>query len=414
MYKRYIKVGTFCGKVVYYNKNIKGDWLRKELQNLGPVYIKLGQFLSSRRDIFDKDITDNLSQLQDNVEPFDVKTVKYLHRNVKVKIINKPLAAASIGQVHKGFINNSKVVVKIVRPNIDKEIEREIKLMQNICKIGNRLFPTRNFNEIEDILEKMKESLMQETNMTNEMNNILMFQNAMKEISNDIIIPTVYKQYSCDKVLVMKNVDCVKFSKIKTSLSIEKRREIASKLMYIFLHQLLDKGVIHGDPHEGNIGLYFDLNRIVMYDYGNVITIDDQLRKKLKPLFFELLFGNIENATEIIENIPYIYIANKEEFRMYLLKYVEYLKSIDINVLKTEIMNNHSIEMLPVKFDEIIFRIVRVFGLIEGICKDIDPDFNYTSVFNSYFDDIVLDSEFIDYKVRSDIKKMTVQVLDLL
>ena len=175
--------------------------------------------------------------------------------------------------------------------------------------------------------------------------------------------------------------------------------------------QFIQEGIMHGDPHEGNIGLSLDGHKLVVYDLGNMIRIEPSLRTLLKQLIFEIMIENRDGALEVIKRINLIEVRDEQALKLYLDKYIQYIKTIDVRVFKVTESDRDVFKKLPVKFDSIIFKLIRVFSIIEGICKELDPKFNYTTVFVKYIDLLVFDADFIEYKIRSDLRSMLTTVL---
>lgn len=392
-------------------------WLKDQLQQLGPTYVKIGQFMSSRRDIFDKIIVDSLKDLQDNVTPLEKTLVKdIMMSNLPLRqfksIELRPLASASIGQVHRAKLKNGKqVVVKVKRPNIEATVNQDVDLIRMILRVMES-FGLANIVETRDILEDFRDFVLKEANYVNELDNMHIFIKSYSSNAN-VKLPIIYEDLCNENLLVMEYVPSAKFSSLKHKLTKAQRSKLAYKLMDTFVQQFITDGVLHGDPHEGNIGVSTD-GKIVMYDMGHIIRINDDTKKLMKQLFFEIMVENTDAAMEVVKRLDkLIEVRDEKKLKTYITKYIQYIKTIDINVLK--ISDNTSVfETLPVKFDGVIFRLIRVFGLIEGICKDLDEDFNYTSVFMQYSDSLLNDNDFLEYKVRADLKSMLVSVMNIL
>jgi len=382
-----------------------GVWLRNRMQDMGPTYIKVGQFMSARRDIFDKNITDALKSLQDKVDPIDTNTIKSLigERAVHFSSIERiPIASASIGQVHRARLRQDKdrmVVFKVKRPGIEEAICNDVGLIITILEVL-RFLGTPNVTESLYALEDFRDCLLEEASYTNEIMNIKLFASSnITNIRDDVIVPGVINELSSNDLIVMDYEPACKISDVKHGMMKKQRSELAFKLMDVFVMSLITSGVIHGDPHEGNIGIRDD--KIVLYDYGSVITISSELKSQMKQLVFELMTENIDAAMDVIKRMNVITVRDEAALKLYLEKYILYFKTLDVNVFKFSKDENY--KDLPVKFDGVIFRLIRAFGMIEGICKDLDPEFNYNTVFMKYVDILIVDPAFIKYKMRSDV-----------
>lgn len=386
------------------NKVKRGQWIKDRVQMLGPTYVKIGQFLASRPDILGDDVSlvKGLKQLQDSVIPIswdEVQTV--INANVGLntfKIIEKkPLASASIAQVHRATLRNGEqVVIKLKRPNINEEIVLDLQILELWLLILSIFVGSRD-NKVVDaqnMIQDIKNSILRETDLSNEVANMQL----MKDIPDSkFYVPKVYKELCTSDMIVMEYVPSNKFR-------VEPDPKYAYMLMDVFVQQFLQNGVIHGDPHEGNIALSLNKKNIVMYDMGHVIYLDSNMRSLMKILVFEIMMENVDGVIGIMKRMPEIIeIRNESELKSYVMKYIQYIKTIDIKVLKS--MAATSDQDIPVRFSGTIYEIVRVFGIVEGICIYLDPSFKYETVFMKYIDMLLVDSEFVSYKIDQDLKK---------
>lgn len=396
--------------------NEKAAWLQKKIEKLGPTYIKLGQFVSNRSDILGENtyLKIALEKLHDEVEPLPWKTISdIIEKNDAIEkfidIQKVPLAAASIGQVHRATLTDTDgvvkdVVIKIMRPDIATQVDNDIRIIKFVLGIL-ALFANESkqiqFKDAYMMLDDVRTSILKESNMNNELNNVLAF----RQIKLDkTIIPNVYPAISSQSIIVMDYVPSIKFRDAYAFADKSKRKTLAFNIMDCFIRQFLFHGVIHGDPHPGNIALCPDLNSFVMYDFGNIVQLDLYTRNYFKLLVFELMNENIPNVMSILEKIPkLVTIKNKTVLKKYIVTYIEYIKTIDINVLKKLASRDVNDQDLPIKFSSTIFEIIRIFGTIEGICLDLDPTFSYEEVFYKYADTLFADTEFILLKAFHDV-----------
>lgn len=383
----------------------RGDWVKDRVQLLGPTYVKIGQFLASRPDFLgdDKHLITGLKKLQDSVTPLHWDIVKdvidtNMGLNTFKMIDQHPLASASIAQVHRATLRTGEdVVIKLKRPNIDEEITIDLQIIE-LWLILLSIFVGSQDNKITDarsMIRDIKNSILRETDLTNELKNMQMMIDVTS--NSNIKIPKVFKELCTPDMIVMEYVPSLKFTK--------KDSKLAYMLMDVFVQQFLQNGILHGDPHEGNVALGLDNKSIVMYDLGHVIYLDPKMRSQMKILVFELMTENVDGVIGIMKQMPEIIEIRKEsELKSYILKYIQYIKTIDINVLKSMTASND--QEVPVRFSGTIYEIVRVFGIVEGICIYLDSDFKYETVFMKYLDVLLLDSVFFSYKIDQDLKKL--------
>ena len=236
--------------------------LRKALEELGPIYIKFGQLLSTRRDFFDSALADELQSLQDNVPPFTSPTIEHIiedslgmkSERLFKKLDSVPFASASVAQVHKAILfNDEEVVVKVIRPGIEKTVTEDIKLLkwaagliESSSEIGRRLRPIEVVNDYEKVI-------FDELNLLTEAANTSQLRRNF-ENSEVLDVPKIYWDYSRKNVMVMERIHGVPVSDID---SLEKLKVDLKKLaetgVNIFFTQVLEHNFFHADMHPGNI-----------------------------------------------------------------------------------------------------------------------------------------------------------------
>lgn len=376
-------------------------WLSRRLEMLGPTYIKLGQFISSRKDIFGKDIVSELEFLKDNVKPIDELTISHILKNIenesKIKhIVKKPFATASIGQVHMGeLVDGTRVVIKIKRPNIEEEVTTDISFLKSLVNVLS-LLRIENFQNLSKILDDVETLMTQETDFEKEKNGLQQFFALYN--NPDVKIPRVYDSLSNDQYIVMEYIE-------NTGLTFQNNadaKDFARKLMIFFINQLLEVGIIHGDPHTGNIGKSYN-GKIVIYDLGNIIELNEEERFIIKELVYMLVLKNKYGVAKLLPTLG-ITITDENELYKYIDKYVEYMETIDYRKL-TDLYDpsNHT---MPIKLEGKVLRIIRAFGTLEGICKELDPSFNYFKLIDLYITNALADEEFLVYKINKDSRKL--------
>ena len=193
--------------------------IRCVIEELGPTYIKFGQLLSTRKDLFDQDIIDELSKLRDSIEPFDTDIAKDIFKKETGLNINDifkefnetPIGAASIGQVYEGKLkNNEDVIVKIQRPNIEEIIKSDIEILRAIALTLKDLYKNIDI-DLNKVIEEFHAQLMRELDYNFEAMNAIKFKNMFKD-SKEVYIPSIYNQYSTKRVLIMEKIIGIKLS----------------------------------------------------------------------------------------------------------------------------------------------------------------------------------------------------------
>ena len=258
--------------------------LRLALESLGPIFIKFGQMLSTRKDLLPKDIADELSKLQDKVPPFEFIIVKQTIENAYSKKISsvfkefneKPVASASVAQVHFAILHNGeKVAVKILRPNIESEVKKDIKLLHLIANILYKIWSDGKRLKPDEVVSEFERHTQSELNLLLEAGHCSHLGENFKD-KKLLVVPSVFWDYCHEKVMVMErmdgipisNIDAIKKNKINLS-------ELAKNGVEIFFTQVFRDGFFHADMHPGNIQVAKSGKYIAM-DFGIMGTLNDQ------------------------------------------------------------------------------------------------------------------------------------------
>ncbi|MDD9896892.1 MAG: ubiquinone biosynthesis regulatory protein kinase UbiB [Gammaproteobacteria bacterium] len=252
------RIGTSSGS----EKESLNFRLRKALEELGPIYIKFGQLLSTRRDFLDAELADELQSLQDNVPPFTSPDIQSIvddslgieAKKVFKKLEEKPFASASVAQVHKAQLKTGEeVVVKVIRPGIEKTVKEDIKLLKWIAKLiesqsalGKRLRPIEVVNDYENII-------FDELNLQTEAANTSLLRKNF-ENSSVLYVPKIYWDYTRKNILVMERIHGIPVTNIdelnKAKIDLKKLAETG---VDIFFTQVFEHNFFHADMHPGNI-----------------------------------------------------------------------------------------------------------------------------------------------------------------
>lgn len=402
--------------------NDTGKWIRTNLINLGPTYIKIGQVVSSRPDLFPTYITDELISLQTNVPsiPYDdVKNVIEEEYSANIeqvfyKINKTPIASASIGQVHLAKLktNHKLVVVKVQKPNIEETILNELSVIENLL-LFFKIFKVKQINDLLIVLNDSCLNIKAELDFINEKNNTIMFQGLYKNTS-DIRIPRVYSKLTTKKVLVMEYLPGIKIDTIPEHMDPD---TISKKLMTNFIMCLLRYGYLHADPHAGNISISED-NKIILYDFGIIAKYDINIKVAFKDIFIAFLSKDTDVViNRVLQNDIIIMkrerIRNVKElnsieyivlFRLvnYLFEYSETLNIQDFerNIRSDSFLN---INNLPFTVNPEMLLLFKTFTTLEGVCKKINDEFNYFLLLDDLVNEF-MDVNILTQKITNDIQ----------
>ncbi len=274
---------------------------RKVLEELGPIFIKMGQILSTRIDILPKNYIFELSKLQDETTPLPVEKIKTVIESelgastgrVFDEFSSLPIASASLAQVHTASKDERELVVKIQRPGIWDVIKTDLDIMEDFARSFRNRIRMHTDSDPVEIVREMKKTLLNELDFAREGMNIEKFR---RDFSDDerVFFPEVLWDITTPKVLVMERIKGIKVSKIN---EIEKagldRKKIASVGADICLEQIFKHGFFHADPHPGNIFVTYD-GKIAPCDFGMVGKINPHLKERLRMFLVSVVGKDID------------------------------------------------------------------------------------------------------------------------
>lgn len=362
--------------------------LRLVFEELGPTFIKMGQILSTRSDIFPVEFVRELEKLQDDVPPFpfaELKEIierelgKNLHE-IYSKFDENPLAAASIAQVHRAqLISGEEVIVKVQRPGIRKIIEVDLEILFHMSTLMEKYVEEIGVHRPTKIVEEFARNIEKEINFKIEAANMARFAKQF-EGNNTIYVPRCFTSTSTERVITMEYVDGVKVSDIP---QLEGKgldlKLIASRGTELLLEQIFRHGFFHGDPHPGNVCI-MPGNVICYLDFGIMGTIT----KKPRNNFADVLYGYAARdetmiASAILKIVEWEREPNRAALERDLSAFMEShlykpLKEIRLGDLLKKFLLLFSNHNLRLPSD--MFLVVKAIAEAEGIGLMLDPDFD--------------------------------------
>ena len=266
----------------------RGEFFRIMLEELGPIFVKFGQLLSTRRDLLSDDIAEELEKLQDRVPPFPGKIAKAMIEKSFGKSIEncfiifdeKPLASASISQVHAATLHDgSKVIVKVLRPNIFKIIQRDIALMYFFAKLTRRFWRYGKRLKPVEVIAEFEQTIYYELDLIREAANASQLRRNFSD-SKKMYVPKIYWNYVYHNVMVMERIYGIRISNIAALKAANTNlKKLAEYAIEIFFIQVLHHSFFHADMHPGN--LFVDVTdpenpKYLGIDFGIMGTLSPQ------------------------------------------------------------------------------------------------------------------------------------------
>jgi predicted unusual protein kinase regulating ubiquinone biosynthesis (AarF/ABC1/UbiB family) len=284
----------------------EAEQLTADLEAMGPTFIKLGQLLSTRPDLIPRTYADALARLQDRVEPFDGEEAeRIVSEELGVRVSKAfesfdrtPIAAASLGQVHRAVLRGGRpVAVKVQRPGIREQIVKDLDALGEVVDFMDRHTKQGRKYEPARVLEEFRRTLLSELDYAREARNMATLDTNLAEFER-IIVPRPVQDYSTGRVLTMEFIRGRNISKLSPLARMEMDgRELAEDLFRAYLKQILVDGFFHADPHPGNVFLTDD-GRLALLDVGMVGTLSPDLQKHLLRMVLAISDGRGEEAAE--------------------------------------------------------------------------------------------------------------------
>ncbi|MEQ8197063.1 MAG: AarF/UbiB family protein [Clostridiaceae bacterium] len=379
------------------NKKQQAEKLREAFEKLGPTFMKIGQILSTRPDIISEEYIEEFKKLQNDANKLPIEEVKKVFREEMKEDVDKyfmyfnekPLASASVSQVHEAILKNGqKVVVKVQRPNIDRMMEEDMKILLRIARFlkgrvkGTLIDPLEALNEIKATTEK-------ELDFTIEGENLKRF----KECNIKVIplkVPDMVKGFSTPKILVMEKIEGIKINDKETLINrgydID---DISEKLVGIYFKQVFKDGFFHGDPHPGNI--FISDKKICFIDFGIMGEISPFLKESLNEAIIALANRDINKIIEFIlstgvkrgrvdRNVLY---GDVESFLDAYLGSA--LKNLKVSEMLQEIIDISNKNNILMHKDLVL--LARSMVIFEGVITELSPNIEIISMLISTISD---------------------------
>ena len=375
------------------NKSEVPRRLRLVMEQLSGTFVKLGQLLSLRADLIPKEYAQEFSKLQDEVKPFKFEKVKEIiekefHKPLSdlfLKIDPVPIAAASVGQVHKAMLNDCKIVaVKVQRPKINEIFETDIALLYHLAYLLEKYYPELKDYNFTEIVKEFEEYTKNELDYMYEARNIDIFYNNFK--NDPIKIPKVYWNYTTKRVLTMEFIKGVKITQVNKN-----RPHYVKQIVESYIKQTMEYGVFHADPHPGNI-FVMPNQQLALLDFGIVGHISNELKDKFESVFVGLINGDRELLAESLIDLQIVnHDVNIEQFKedlsLHLGKYYDTsLEKIEISSALYDILA--LARKYKMKFPTNFVLLIKATATVEGFGKELDPNFNFVKTCKLYVESL--------------------------
>jgi ubiquinone biosynthesis protein len=377
--------------------------LRLAMEELGPTFIKLGQLLSTRPDVLGSEYIQEFSKLQDKVPAVSFEEINaqiqrelgYPAEELFGEFSTKPLAAASIAQVHRGKLRSGEeVVFKVRRPGIVKIVETDIDVLMGLAYLIEQHVPTVALYDPVGLVKEFRRSIMRELNFTREGRTVDRFAVNFAE-SETVYTPKIFWDYTGDSVLTMEYVDGIKISALEelTAQGYD-LKEVARRGADAFLKQVLDFGLFHADPHPGNVFILPD-QVICMLDYGMVGRLGQDLKDQLIDLLQALLNRDVDRIiSQLLYSGELTDDSDIKNLRRDLHDFIEDYYDIVLQDIKVGKLLSEFIEILThhrIHFPADFMILAKALVIMEGVGRQLDPEFNMINHMRPYVNKLVFE-----------------------
>jgi predicted unusual protein kinase regulating ubiquinone biosynthesis (AarF/ABC1/UbiB family) len=377
----------------------RATWLVKQMLDLGPVFIKIGQSLSTRIDLLPKEYIEAFAELQDRVPPFsseEAATIVELELGKPLFAIfrdfsSEPLASASLGQVHRARLHTGEeVVVKIQRPGLKKLFDLDYLAIQKLLALFRRLGWFKKW-QLEAIFEEFFTILFQEIDYRQEGKNADRFRQNFQDLPR-VIVPKVYWQYSTDKVLTLEYVPGIK---VDDRAALEAcdidPKEINQFGIYCYLRQLLQDGFFHADPHPGNIAVS-KKGELIFYDFGMMAEVPSLSKDQMVKTFFAVLKKDTNEVINTLTGMGLLEPVNDMAPVKRLLKFVlDRFTEKPVNLQEFEAIKREVyavFEQQPFRLPAKMTYILKSLATLDGLARILDPEYNLTAAAQPFIQSI--------------------------
>jgi predicted unusual protein kinase regulating ubiquinone biosynthesis (AarF/ABC1/UbiB family) len=385
----------------------------KTFIELGPSYIKLGQWLSTRVDILPQPYLEVLAKLQDDVPPAPYSEIKPMIEAELGKIEDAfeefdiaPLSGASLGQVYVARYTGRQVIVKVARPNIERTIEDDINILKKILPFAARFIDPNIRFSAEAMLAQFIETVHDEMNYRAEANNLLTIK---RNLAGDpsVVVPDVFMERTSRHVLTMEYLPGVKITDI--SRLEEKgidREKLVVRVHRLFFKMLLRHNIFHADPHPGNISVTDD-GRLILYDFGMVGRLDAETRIRLIRLYLGLLDKDAERTVNVLIELGTLEpTVNRYIVERGIALSIQSMHGREVDRMEVKALvdlANKTMSRFPFKLPKNLALYMRMASILEGIYQQHKVPFQFVKVLANLLEEegLVRDAYIEELKVSA-------------
>lgn len=365
--------------------------LREALEELGPTFVKLGQMMAGRTDIFPQELVAELGNLHEHAEPFPAEVARGIVEEETGKPLadtyatfdDRPMAAASMAQVHCATMpDGTRVIVKVQRPGIEATVEADVAVLRRLARLIGGVIPASRAFNLPDLVEELAETLRGELDFEREGRNAERFAE-LNRGEAAVFVPAVFWEATTRRLLTMEHS-----TGHRLDAAAVRNPEIARLLMRLFLTQVFEHGVFHGDPHPGNLFFLPD-GRICFHDFGALGDLSPQVQESLRELFLGIMardagwvasaYLRMGGATAELDRAQFVKDLGASLDRYYRESGLGRQSFSAILQEFVRLGRRHHIRLLRETA-----LLLRAFAELEALVRSLDPEFSSLDAFRAY------------------------------
>lgn len=389
----------------------------KTFIDLGPSYIKLGQWLSTRADILPQPYLEILSKLQDDVPPVDFSKVRPIleaelgNIDAKYEQFNTTaLSGASLGQVHLAKYKGKQVIVKVTRPGIEETVGKDIYILKRILPFASRFVDPNLKFSFDAMLAQFIETIYEEMDYRVEAQNLTTIKHNLRG-DKLVIIPNVVPELSSKHVITMEFIPGIKITDVESldAIGID-REKLIVRVHHVFFKMLLRHSIFHADPHPGNISVGKN-GELILYDFGMVGRLDSETRIKLIRLYLSLIEKDPSRAVNVLIELDTLelnvnrYIVEKALELSIRSIHGKQVDKMQVNALME--LSNKTLTRFPFRLPKNLALYMRMGSILEGIYQHHKIRFYFVKVLANLFEEEGLLKEAYFEEVKDYVKRVS-------
>ena len=372
--------------------------LRCLLEELGPMFVKMGQILANRSEILPQRFCDELGKLRTDVDPVPFDTIREClaaeYRRPLDEVFSwmdeEPLGSASLAQVHRArLVTGEDVAVKVQRPGAQQIMAQDIDIMRSIVRVASHFVKTDQFVDLHDVVEELWESFREETNFIMEARNLEDFYEFHVD-TRDISCPRPYLRWCTEHIVVMDYVDGISISEpdelVRAGYSL---KDVGAKIVEDYSTQVLDDGFFHADPHAGNIILHDGV--VYFIDLGMVGRMSSHDRLIVKDIIYSVAEGDVPKLKDSLmrfavsrgdsESLDHAAFLNDLDYIVADFAGLD-LRDLDIGEFLTSLVS--LARKNDVELPSVVTMFARGMVTLEGLLSEYMPDVNMIQIISTH------------------------------